>query len=53
MITRVDNKWVMSWIEPDGIAFRDLNILERIRYYFRIKRHNTLYPNWKETSPYR
>ena len=34
-ITRINDKWKMTWIEPDGIADRDLYWYEKIRYFYK------------------
>ena len=52
-ITRVDQRWAMSRVETGGIASRPLNIFEKFRYYFRMRRHDRLYPNWKQSTPYK
>jgi hypothetical protein len=34
-IARINDKWKMTWIEPDGIADRDLYWYEKIRYFYK------------------
>ena len=34
--TVINDKWCMTWIENDTIAYRNMNISEQIRYLPRI-----------------
>ena len=47
-LSRIDSRWAMSRVKETGIAVRDLCWLEKIWYFFRMRRHDMIYPNWKK-----
>ncbi len=47
-LSRVDCQWSMTRVTTGGIAIRNLNFIEKVWYFMRMRRHDILYPNWKK-----
>ncbi len=50
-LSRIDYGWSMTRVTSGGIFIRDLYLVERVWYFFRMRKHDRMYPNWKIKCP--
>ena len=49
-LTRINQRWAVSretYFPHNAIEYRELNWFEKIKYYFKMRQHDKMYPNWK------